>query len=249
MKESIQRPGGEVAIVIYDAPLPPKYFRLSKKFLRTLFVVVPVVLTLVVGGFFLWGLWSRVQDAPAPSFPTMSEQDLKVQALETEISQLKESNVKLTEKLSGQATPSATAGAEEPFLLGIKKPYGMQNFIAKNLVTADQFEFVQEPGKISLKFQIISTTPENRVTGHVLVFLISASGTMVYPAEGNAQLVEGVKYSVGEPFAVARLRPTNAVFQQQLTGDKAKFVIFIFSREGDLLLIKETQTFSAEAKK
>lgn len=246
MKDFIQNKGNEVAIVIYDSPLPPKYFRLTKRFIKTLFVVVPILLVLMVGGVFLWGLGSRIKEVPTPQIPdVINEQDSKVIALEAELKSLQESNATLTEKLSSQA---AAPSNEDPFLIAIKKPYGMQNLMGQNKVTLDQFQLTQDANKTSLKFQIISSTPETRVTGHVLVFMISEAGLMLYPKEGNAELSTGVKYSVGEPFAVSRLRPTNAEFLHRLTGESVKFVIYIFSREGDLLLIKETESFKVGAK-
>lgn len=241
MNESIQKSSDEVAIVIYDAPLPPKYFRLTKKFIRTLFVVVPILFLTLSLGLLFWGLGTRLKDAPAPTLPeVMSENDGKIYALEAEIKSLQESNKELSLKLS--AGPGTTT-TEDPHLLVIKKPYGMQNFLAQNKVTLDQFEFVQESNKSSLKFQIISSTPETKVSGHVLVFMISKTGLSAYPVEANSQLSEGVKYSAGEPFAVSRLRPTNAEFLARPAGENVKFVIYIFSREGDLLLIKETESY------
>lgn len=241
MNESIQKSSDEVAIVIYDAPLPPKYFRLTKKFIRTLFVVVPLVFIALSAALLVWGLGSRLKDSPAPSLPSvMTENDSKIYALESEVKALQESNKDLALKLS--AGPGTTS-AEDPHLLVIKKPYGMQNFLSQNKVTLDQFEFVQEANKSILRFQIISSSPETRVSGHVLVFMISDSGLVAYPAEANAQLSEGVKYSTGEPFAVSRLRPTNAEFKTTPAGESVKFAIYIFSREGDLLLIKETESY------
>lgn len=70
---------------------------------------------------------------------------------------------------------------------------------------------------------------------------------MVYPKDANKALGSGLKYSMGEPFAVSRLRPTNAEFLQPVSGN-VKFIIYIFSREGDLLLIKETDNFKAGPK-
>jgi hypothetical protein len=247
MKESIQYIGDEVAIVIYDAPLPPKYFRLSKKFLRILFVAVPVVFSIVFLGLFYWGLVSRLQEIPRPTFPTeMSEQEIKLAALEVEVSELKQSNHLMTNKLASQ--PSAALN-EDPFLMIIKKPYGMQNLLSKNMISADQFEIVKDQAKVSLKFQIISTNAESRVTGHILVFMISSAGTLVYPNETNQFLTTGIKYTQGEPFAVARLRPTTATFQHQRTEDNLKFIVYIFNREGDLLLLNETQNFPIGIKK
>ena len=248
MKEPIQQSGNVVSIVIYDAPLPPRYLKFSKKFIRTLFIVVPVSLGLIFLTLLLIGLGGRLKDTPAPGLPTvLTEEDSKVTELETEMKALQESNKQLQDKLSSQGTVGA-ATAEEPFLMGIKKPYGMQNFLGENRVSLDQFELVQDQNKTALKFQIISTNPETRVAGHVLVYMISVSGLMAYPVEATAAIGGGVKYSMGEPFAVSRLRPTNAEFAHHLSGESVKFVIYIFSREGDLLLIKETESFKVGAK-
>jgi hypothetical protein len=82
----------------------------------------------------------------------------------------------------------------------------------------------------------------------VLVFMISDAGVVAYPPEGNAAAAEGLKFSLGEPFAVSRLRPTNALFSATPAGEAVRFLIYIFSREGDLLLIKESETYKLGAK-
>lgn len=247
MKEFIQKHGDEVAIVIYDAPLPPKYFRLTKRFIKTLFVIVPVLFVSLLFVLFSWGLGNRLKEAPSVALPeVMSVPDNKVSELEAEIKSLQQSNQELSDKLS--AAP-AVSGTEDPYLMVIKKPYGMQNLLSQNKVTLDQFDMIQTPDKINLKFQIISSTPEQKVTGHVMVFMISDSGILAWPKQANAQLTEGIKYSSGEPFAVSRLRPTNTEFIHPSDGQSVKFRIYIFNREGDLLLIRETESFKIGAKK
>lgn len=249
MKEPIQQSGEEVSIVIYDSPLPPRYLKFSKKFIRTLFVVVPLVIGLIFMGLILFALGSRLKDSPAPSLPSvLTDEDSKVSALEDEVKTLQVSNQELQDRLSSQGSTTTDANAEEPYLMGIKKPYGMQNLISQNKVSLDQFEFLQDSSKTQLKFQIISTNPETKVTGHILVFMISSTGLMLYPANTNTSIGGGVKYSMGEPFSVSRLRPTNAEFLQRLQGETVKFVVYIFSREGDLLMIKETENYKVGAK-
>jgi hypothetical protein len=246
MNEDIQHAGGEVSVVIYDAPLPPRYFRFSKKFIRTLFVTVPVAIVIVMSALFLWGLGTRVQKAPVPEMPeVLTEKDSEVVNLKNENEALKKSNEDFAAKLS--ATPVA-AGTEEPYLLAIKRPYGMQNLINEKRVSLDQFQIEQDANKVGLKFVIISSNPEHKVMGHVLVFMLSESGMMAYPKEANDTFSEGIKYSAGEPFSVSRLRPTHAEFMHRLVGENVKFVIYIFSREGDLLLVKETESYKVGAK-
>lgn len=246
MNEAIQGQGDEVSIVIYDAPLPPKYFRLTKRFIKTLFVVVPILLLLIFTGLFFWGMANRIKEAPKPELPSvMDESKNKIFNLQNEVAALTRSNNELVAKLS---SAPATTTSDDPNLLLIKKPYGMQNLIAKKLVTLDQIQLVQEPTKTTLKFQIISSTPEQRVTGHVIVFMLSDAGILAYPEGSNTNLFQGIRFSSGEPFSVSRLRPTNADFSQKLTGKSAKFMIYIFNREGDLLLTQETDSFKVEAK-
>lgn len=245
MKDAIQSPGEEVSIVIYDAPLPPKYFRFSKRFIRTFFVFAPLFLTFTILGVALWGFGSRVKDAPKPVMPQVLEGNSKMDSLEAEIQELKKSNTILTEKL---ATQVPTASNEDPYLMTIKKPYGMQNLLSQNKVSLDQFEFQQSANKVDFKFQIISSTPETRVTGHVIVFMVSEAGILAWPKDANKNVSGGIKYSDGEPFAVSRLRPTDAEFFHRLYGESVKFIIYIFSREGDLLLIKETESYKVGAK-
>jgi hypothetical protein len=244
MKEPIQQSGSEVSIVIYDAPLPPRYLRVSKRFVRTLFIVVPVFIGLIMMALVAFGIGSRIKDAPAPSLPkVISDDEAKIRSLEAEIESLKNSTAALQDKLTGQGSAPAQGGQEEPYLMSIRKPYGMQNLMAENRVTLDQFEYIQDKNKTSFKFQIISSSPDTKVTGHVIVFMVSSNGLVAYPPTANVAMEQGVKFSVGEPFAVSRLRPTNAEFAGTPAGESVKFVIYIFTREGDLLLIKESEAY------
>lgn len=94
MSEHIQKDGGEVAIVIYDAPFPPKYFRITKKFLNTLFVVIPIFFVALLSGFFLWGLSDRLEDTPTPELPSViSNSSNKIDVLKKEIKMLRDSKI------------------------------------------------------------------------------------------------------------------------------------------------------------
>jgi hypothetical protein len=242
MKDSIQENSHEVSIVIYDSPLPPRYLKFSKKFIRTLFVVAPITLGLVFITLLILILAPKVKDTQAPNLSAvLNTEDSKTVELETEVKMLKESNILLQEKISGQLKPESNQ--EEAFLLAIKKPYGMQNLTAEKRVALEQFEFISSQDKANLKFQIISTNPENRVAGHIIVFMISKGGMMAYPEEANTSIYNGIKFSMGEPFAVSRLRPTNAEFSAKPIGEDVRFIIYIFTREGDLLLTRETESY------
>lgn len=246
MQESIQTSGNEVSIVIYDAPLPPRYLRFSKRFLRFILVFIPLCLGILALSLFLWGLGHRLSVTPKPKLPeVLSEKDTKLMALETELVSLKESNSLLMEKLS---TTGAQGSAEDPYLLTIRKPYGMQDLTKQKLVSIDQFSVEQEANKVSFKFQIINANAESRVVGYVIAFLLSENALVAYPGEANSQMASGIKYSTGETFAVSRLRPTNAEFFIRASGKEMNFMVYIFSREGDLLLHQKLGPYTVEPK-
>ncbi len=246
MQESIQTSGSEVSIVIYDAPLPPRYLRFSKRFLRFIFVFIPLCLGILALALFFWGLGHRLSVAPKPQIPeVLSEQDAKLLALESELSSLKESNSLLMEKLS---TTGAQENTEDPYLLTIRKPYGMQNLTSQKLVSIDQFSVEQDSNRVSFKFQIINANAESRVVGYVIAYLLSENALVAYPREANAQMATGIKYSAGETFAVSRLRPTNAEFFVSPAGKEMNFMVYIFSREGDLLLHQKLGPYKVEPK-
>lgn len=244
MQESIQTSGSEVSIVIYDAPLPPRYLRFSKRFLKFIFIFIPLCLGILALSLFFWGLGHRLSVTPKPHLPeVLSEQDSKLLNLQNELSSLKESNSLLMEKLS---TTGAQETAEGPYLLTIRKPYGMQDLAKQKLVSIDQFSVEQDPNKVSFKFQLINANAESKVVGYVIAFLITENALVAYPPVANAQMDSGIKYSSGETFAVSRLRPTNAEFFIRPSGKDMNFMIYIFSREGDLLLNQKIGPYTVE---
>lgn len=247
MKDAIQTSTEDVSIVIYDAPLPPRYLKFSKKFIRTLFIIAPIFIGLIFLTLISFILTPELKNTPRPNIPSvMNGDDSKNLELEAELKNLQASYKLVQEKLSSQK--SADSNQDDIYLMGILKPYGMQNFLSQSRVTLDQFEFVPGPEKASLKFQIISKNPEIKVSGHVIVFMVSKAGLAAYPESAAMAMGQGIKFSMGEPFAVSRLRPTNAEFSTRPLGESAKFIVYIFSREGDLLLIKETEAYPIQGK-
>lgn len=246
MSNTIQSKSQEVSIVIYDSPLPPKYFTFKKSFLKTLLFVTPLILLIIFSTLFIWAFGSQLKYAPKPKFPELiNKEQARILELEGIVKELDISNKSLTNKLS--STPEVQAPSEMVNLLAIRKPYGMQNLISKNSVSLDNLKVRFTPGHVQLDFHILNSNQDARISGHALVFLISNNQFMAYPEIATSSLIEGIKYTQGEAFSVTRLRPTHANFSLP-ASDTAKFVVYIFSREGDLLLMKETQEFKMEKK-
>lgn len=246
MSNSIQSKSQEVSVVIYDSPLPPKYFTFKKSFLKSVLFLTPLILLIIFSALFIWAFGSQLKYAPKPKFPELiNKEQARILELEGIVKELNTSNKSLTQKLS--QTPEVQAPSEIVNLLAIRKPYGMQNLISKNSISLDNFKVRYNPGQVELDFHILNPNQYARISGHILVFLVSKNQFMVYPEITTSSLIEGVKYTQGEAFSVTRLRPTLATFSLP-ASDTAKFVIYVFSREGDLLLMKETKEYRMEKK-
>ncbi len=248
MIDNLEKSNEEVSIVIYDNPLPPRYFRLRKSFLKKLFFIFPILVILSFGLLSFYSITNSTKRMNLKNnIPKLENSETnQINQLKIEIAELTKSQAVLTEKLSA---PSVNNNSEEPFLMNIKKPYGMQNLIQNQFVSVDQFLLEQDTDKIYFKFQIISTNPETKIMGHVLVFMLSGPYLNIYPFQELNQFKTGLKFSSGEPFSVSRLRPTTAIYSKKMTSNEATFIIYIFNREGDLLLVKETESFQIRGTK
>ncbi len=240
MEDKIEKISNEISIVIYDNPLPPKYIKIKKKFIKQFIFYLPLFLISLFIGLFFLGIVQKYSSPPQSAHNNNQESKSlqEFQQLKTEINELKTLNNDLNQKLNKQSFP-----LDDTFLLGIKRPYGMQNLTSGQSVSVDQFNLSLEGEKLSFKFQILSTVPETKIMGHILVAMISQSGVQYYPQQELSSFTEGIKFSSGEPFSVSRLRPTNATFNVKSNNENVSFIIYIFNRLGDLLLIKQTDPF------
>jgi hypothetical protein len=196
----------------------------------------------------VWGLGNRFKVTPSVKLLTAKSESKtesrgKIKALENEIQSLQKNINELTQRLSRASTEQPSQGQTSPLLMVVKRPVGMQDLVAQNRVRLEQINLEQATNKLSLKFQLISNSPDTKVTGHILVFMLSKAGLAVYPTGANEQLTTGVEFSSGEPFSVSRLRPTSADFLFRPGTESVRFMIYIFSKQGDLLLGKETDNY------
>ncbi|GEM_PF-999478 len=247
---SLEEKSDEVSIVIYDAPRPPRYLKFNKSFLSWMLYGVPTVIGIIISASVVMALLPRKGSTsfstPSLQLPTnMNEKsdELKMKEASAQIRELEVENQKLQEKLAG--TP---AEGSDIYFGQILRPYGSQNLTEKSLLQLEQIDFTSDSKKMVLNFQIINPHPEARVTGHIIVFEYSGLETRVYPGVLQNSAIEGIKFSQGEGFAVSRLRPTTAEFSGIPTSNKVKFVIYIFNREGDLLVKHVTRDFEMTTK-
>lgn len=241
---SLEEKSSEVSIVIYDAPRPPRYLKFNKSFLSWMLYGVPLLIGVLIITSVIIGLSPRsgaTFKAPTLEIPTSTfsgGESEKVKETETRLKELEIENRNLQTKLASTPTEGS-----DIYFGQVNRPYGSQNLTDKGILQLEQIEFIQDGQKTGIKFQLINPRPENRVSGHIIVFQYSGTETKVYPGVLQNNAIDGIKFSQGESFAVSRLRPTVAEFSGLSASHKMKFVIYIFNREGDLLVKHITPDF------
>ncbi len=240
----LEEKSNEVSIVIYDAPRPPRYLKFNKSFLSWMFYGVPLIIGvgIIISALLVLGPKTGTVSIKAPTLelPSSSENSdsQKINENQERIKELEVENTNLQNKLSN--TP---VEGNDIYFGQILHPYGSQNLTDKGILQLDQIEFVQDAQKTGIKFQLINPHPEHRISGHIIVFQYSATESKVYPGILQNSVMEGIKFSQGESFAVSRLRPTISEFSGLSASPKVKYVIYIFNREGDLLIKYVTPEF------
>ena len=241
---SLEERSKEVSIVIYDAPRPPRYLKFNKSFLSWMLYGVPALIGFSILISLILAIAPLTRDSiKSPSLDISNpmrdnNEETKLKEIEARVSELEAENQVLQNKLAD--TP---AEATDLYFGQVLRPYGSQNLIDKGFLQLEQIEFAHDAQKSVLKFQLINPRPEARISGHIIVFQYSGTETKVYPGTLQNNTLNGIKFSQGESFAVSRLRPTVAEFSGLSASNKVKFVIYIFNREGDLIVKHVTPEF------
>jgi hypothetical protein len=230
----IQNRSSHIDIILHDHPEPIRLISVSKRRLKLFFILTPLfILTLIVSlvGFMWWKGFTIPIGLNLPQLPSVEE--IKIKELESQIIALEASNIQIQQKLTEASSPES-----ELWLGPIKKPYALQDFTSKKALKIENISLEDKGGRRVLRFQLINSAPdEARITGHIFVFQIDSRGQSSYPAMTKNEWMEGIRFNKGETFAVSRLRPVEANFPP--ADNDARFLVIIFSREGDLLIKQE----------
>lgn len=230
----IEKPQDNLHLILHDSPEPPRLLVLPKRSLTQFTVVVPAlvafafILLLGLAWFKGPGIAPQLKGLSLPKLPSIKPADSKVHELETELAAMKKANEAIQAKLTTPPT-----GEAEVWLGPVKRPYGLQDLTNKHLLRLESVALENVADHQTLRFNLVNASPdEQKIAGHIFVIQLHAQGMGVYPAPKMEELADGLRYNVGESFAVSRLRPVEAPFPM---AKDSRFLVLLFSREGDLL--------------
>ena len=233
----IQNPSKELTLIVYNTPKPPRYYKLNKALLKSLFTIIPILVITSISFSFLYSMFLKNKIVTLRSSEPIRIQALKTKTkeLNTQLLSLKKTNSILTKKLSRGSAVETSISSLGLFTI----PTGINDLRNKELIRIEDVKIKVDNKKIRLHFNLANNSPEHqKLSGYISVIQIQGSIMQFYPTHELAAKTLRLEYTEGESFGFSRFRPTIASFQK-LSNTSAKYKVFIFSKTGDLLAYKQ----------
>lgn len=226
-----RKPKNHFGVLLYDQKYLPRYYELSKRLVKSLFVIPSFVSLLCLIALLMVGIhFKNIRTLIIKKEPVI------IQKLKDENSKLLKTQHELqtyTKELQNKLVSKAVSPLDT---LSLFRPIPGQNDSTLSPGFSIQNEKVERNGdKIKYRFEIHNEMKEGKkLTGYLFVLFQQYGGIQIYPqdaVDSNMQLV----YNRGESFTTYRFRPTETSFNYSLSSDVSYLKILVFSRTGDLL--------------
>lgn len=223
----------KLSFVLYEDKFPPRYYNISKGFLRFLLFGLPT-LTLVcliivaAGGIYFKQIQRLAQRKEPAIIKKLKEEKATLMRASEDVRQERDL---LQKKLSQGLQSDSGLGSLALF----KQSAGRKDLSASPEMQLEEVEVVSQPDKISLRFKIVNMTKnESRLTGYLFIIMQVGDSMQIWPSGGFDNEAMQISFGNGEFFATSRFRPVRADFNKP-PGQNALFKVIIFSRTGDLV--------------
>jgi len=239
----IQDPSKDLTLIVYNTPKPPRYLKVNKNLIRTLFIIIPFMVITSITFSFFYSMLLKNKIVSLKSEVPKEIQELKAKnlLLTTELTNLEKTNKNLVGKLSkgsGAETSLSSMGL-------FTTPLGLQDLRNKELILIKDAKV--EAGKtIKLNFSLENNSPgQEKLSGYINVIQYQGNMIQYFPDYELSQRNLRLEYTQGESFGFSRFRPTMAEFTKH-SNLSTRYKIFIFSRTGDLIAFKQLGPFNIE---
>ncbi|MCF8059765.1 MAG: hypothetical protein K9K67_10735 [Bacteriovoracaceae bacterium] len=223
----------KLSFVLYEDKFPPRYYSISKSFLRFLLFGLPtftlICLVLVAAGGIYFKQIQRLAERKEPAIikKLKSEKDdlLLTQAeIQNERDLLQK---KLSEGVQSESGLSSLAL--------FKQSPGRKDLSSSPEMQLEEIEVISQPDLINISFKIVNMTKnDSRLTGYLFVIMQIQDNLQVWPAGAFDNEAMQISFANGEFFATSRFRPVRADFRK-VPGSTALFKVVILGRTGDLI--------------
>ncbi len=241
----IRNPSKDLTLIVYNTPKPPRYLKLNKRLIRSVILIIPILIIAFISVSFMYSMYlkNKVNQLKDKEPKLIAQLKSETESLQSTVATLQKANDTLTRKISkgtGGTTTSVTS-------LGLfTSPIGLVDLREKEMLKIEGIEHKTEGNKIKLSFNLSNNLPDNaKIAGYLTVVQYQGNLIQYYPDYELGEKSLLLEYSKGESFGFSRFRPTIATFQK-LRKTSAKYKIFIFSRNGDLISYKQIGPFNIQ---
>ena len=227
------RGSGKFSVLFYEEKNLPRYLQIGPRPLRFFIFGLPIITMLAVA-FALGAAYFVYQSKHA----TVGEENRTIRRLKQEIQQLSKAQQQAAHEITALQEKLSTegSGGELTSSTLIHPAKGQQDLTAQKLITLENIKVVTEDRGVRIDFVMAKNEHyEQTLSGHIIIVLQKGNALSFYPANILNKQMQ-INYNSGETFSFGRLRPVNAVFAVSPESAALRFKIFIFSRNGDLLL-------------
>ena len=234
-KNKTQNPS-KLSFILYERESAPKYFEVSKRYLQTLIVGLPLIsLVSIVSVMILLIYFKNIKHSLQLREPKI------IEALKKENEVLKKE--KATFLVQNNDLQKKLLTKKDSYLDSLalfKKIPGQVDQTGKGELIVDSPVIRQGKDKnIQLDFNLTNNTKnKERVSGYVFVLLKEKGLLQYYPADSIPEDQNQIYFNKGGFFATSRFRPFKATFFGPQSLQNLTFSIIVFSNTGDLILKK-----------
>ncbi len=241
----IQNPSKELTLIVYNSPKPPRYIALNKKLLKLFILIIPSLIIFSITLTFTYSIFlkNKINTLKAKEPELIQKFKDSTKELEKNIAELTKNNSILTQKLTlGDTTDKNPING----LSLITPPVGVEDLRLRELLKIEEIKLSSEKNTIKLNFNLANNTePQTKLAGFISVIMYQGNTIQYYPENALSLKNLRIDFTQGESFSFSRFRPTIAKFKKTST-QSAQFKIFIFSRTGNLLALKQIGPFNIE---
>ena len=221
------------SVLFYEDKNLPRYLQIGPRPLRFLIFGLPLITMFALAIAVVMG-----HQLYQSKHATQGTENRTILQLRQEVEQAQKAQAQalgevqaLQERLNQEGT-----GDELTSSALIHPVKGQQDLTKQKLITLENIKVTAEERGVKIDFVMAKTDQgEKTLAGHIIIVLQQGNQLHFYPANILNKQMQ-INYNSGETFSFGRLRPVNAVFAPAPDVRNSRFKIFIFSRNGDLIL-------------
>jgi hypothetical protein len=232
----IEKSQDHYQVIKYDGDVAPELLNVPKSYIRNLLFLFFISVTLFLTLSFIYGIKIFVSDFKKIDFTQLKTTVSPQEQLENEIKTVTNENKILIQKLNSKPSTAVNDTIKDVQWGLLEIPYAMKDLRTQKKIKLESFELTQNSTEIAFQFNIVNNGAETeKVQGYFWVAMVHGTQLFYYPFANEWAGDIGLKFTQGETFGVSRLRPVKTPFSKKLEMKQVRFIIYIFTREGDLL--------------